>query len=146
MDQNKGIDKNQIAGILLIGAIMLGFGWWQTKNAPPVEPATESTQDVEQVLEEQLASESQQVADAVVTSEPDTFSPEEITISNAELSLTFSSAGATLTSAALADYHTYDDTAKTEALDLIQGNSQVFDIKLIVRGLLGSSPIASVGI
>lgn len=130
MDQNKGIDKNQIAGILLIGAIMLGFGWWQTKNAPPVEPATESTQDVEQVLEEQLASESQQVADAVVTSEPDTFSPEEITISNAELSLTFSSAGATLTSAALADYHTYDDTAKTEALDLIQGNSQVFDIRL----------------
>ncbi len=130
MEQNKGIDKNQIAGILLIGAIMLGFGWWQTKNAPPVEPATESTQDVEQVLEEQLASESQQVADAVVTSELDAFSPEEITISNAELSLTFSSAGAILTSAALADYHTYDDTAKTEALDLIQGNSQVFDIRL----------------
>ena len=129
MEQNKGIDKNQIAGILLIGAIMLGFGWWQTKNAPPVESATEATQDVEQVLEEELASESQ-VADAVVPSEPDAFSPEEITISNAELSLTFSSAGATLTNAALADYHTYDDTAKTEALDLIKGNSQVFDIRL----------------
>ena len=129
MEQNKGIDKNQIAGILLIGAIMLGFGWWQTKNAPPVESATESTQDVEQVLEEEFASESQ-VADVVVTSEPDAFSPEEITISNAELSLTFSSAGATLTSAALADYHTYDYTAKTEALDLIKGNSQVFDIRL----------------
>ena len=129
MEQNKGIDKNQIAGILLIGAIMLGFGWWQTKNAPPDESATEATQDVEQVLEEELVSESQ-VADAVVPSEPDAFSPEEITISNAELSLTFSSAGATLTSAALADYHTYDDTAKTEALDLIKGNSQVFDIRL----------------
>ena len=129
MEQNKGIDKNQIAGILLIGAIMLGFDWWQTKNAPPVESATEATQDVEQVLEEELASESQ-VADAVVPSQPDAFSPEEITISNAELSLTFSSAGATLTSAALADYHTYDDTAKTEALDLIKGNSQVFDIRL----------------
>ena len=129
MEQNKGIDKNQIAGILLIGAIMLGFGWWQTKNAPPVESATEATQDVEQVLEEEFASESQ-VADVVVTSEPDAFSPEEITISNAELSLTFSSAGAILTSAALADYHTYDDTAKTEALDLIKGNSQVFDIRL----------------
>ena len=129
MEQNKGIDKNQIAGILLIGAIMLGFGWWQTKNAPPVESATEATQDVEQVLEEEFASESQ-VADVVVPSEPDAFSPEEITISNAELSLTFSSAGATLTNAALADYHTYDDTAKTEALDLIKGNSQVFDIRL----------------
>lgn len=129
MEQNKGIDKNQITGILLIGAIMLGFGWWQTKNAPPVEPATESTQNVEQVLEEELAGESQ-VADVVVASEPDAFSPEEITISNAELSLTFSSAGAILTSAALADYHTYDDSAKTEALDLIKGNSQVFDIRL----------------
>ena len=129
MEQNKGIDKNQITGILLIGAIMLGFGWWQTKNAPPVEPATESTQNVEQVLEEELAGKSQ-VADAVVASEPDAFSPEEITISNAELSLTFSSAGAILTSAALADYHTYDDSAKTEALDLIKGNSQVFDIRL----------------
>ena len=129
MEQNKGIDKNQIAGILLIGAIMLGFGWWQTKNAQPVESATEATQDVEQVLEEEFASESQ-VADVVVPSEPDAFSPEEITISNAELSLTFSSAGAILTSAALADYHTYDDTAKTEALDLIKGNSQVFDIRL----------------
>ena len=129
MEQNKGIDKNQIAGILLIGAIMLGFGWWQTKNAPLVESATEATQDVEQVLEEELVSESQ-VADAVVPSEPDAFSPEEITISNAELSLTFSSAGATLSSAALADYHTYDDTTKTEALDLIKGNSQVFDIRL----------------
>jgi len=129
MEQNKGIDKNQIAGILLIGAIMLGFGWWQTKNAPPVESATEATQDVEQVLEEEFASESQ-VADVVVPSEPNAFSPEEITISNAELSLTFSSAGAILTSAALADYHTYDDTAKTEALDLIKGNSQVFDIRL----------------
>ena len=129
MEQNKGIDKNQIAGILLIGAIMLGFGWWQTKNAPPVESAAEATQDVEQVLEEELVSESQ-ITDVVVTSEPDAFSPEEITISNAELSLTFSSAGATLTSAALADYHTYDDTAKTEALDLIKGNSQVFDIRL----------------
>ena len=129
MEQNKGIDKNQITGILLIGAIMLGFGWWQTKNAPPAESATESTQNVEQVLEEELAGKSQ-VADAVVASEPDAFSPEEITISNAELSLTFSSAGAILTSAALADYHTYDDSAKTEALDLIQGNSQVFDIRL----------------
>ena len=129
MEQNKGIDKNQITGILLIGAIMLGFGWWQTKNSPSIEPATESTQNVEQVLEEELAGKSQ-VADAVVASEPDAFSPEEITISNAELSLTFSSAGAILTSAALADYHTYDDSAKTEALDLIKGNSQVFDIRL----------------
>ena len=69
MEQNKGIDKNQITGILLIGAIMLGFVV-ANKNAPPVEPATESTQNVEQVLEEELAGKSQ-VADAVVASEPD---------------------------------------------------------------------------
>ncbi|MAZ96417.1 MAG: membrane protein insertase YidC [Flavobacteriales bacterium] len=128
MEQNKGIDKNQIAGILLIGAIMLGFGWWQTKNAPPVEPAMEATQDVEQGIEDELVTANQTVD--VVTSVPDSFSPEEVTLSNAELSLTFSTAGATMTSAALADYHTYDDTAKIEALDLIKGNSQVFDVRL----------------
>ncbi|MDC1021961.1 membrane protein insertase YidC [Schleiferiaceae bacterium] len=128
MEQNKGIDKNQIAGILLIGAIMLGFGWWQTKNAPPVEPAMEATQDVEQGIEDELVTANQTID--VVTSVPDSFSPEEVTLSNAELSLTFSTAGATMTSAALADYHTYDDTAKIEALDLIKGNSQVFDVRL----------------
>ena len=128
MEQNKGIDKNQIAGILLIGAIMLGFGWWQTKNAPPVEPAMEATQDVEQGIEDELVTANQTVD--VATSVPDSFSPEEVTLSNAELSLTFSTAGATMTSAALADYHTYDDTAKIEALDLIKGNSQVFDVRL----------------
>ena len=128
MEQNKGIDKNQIAGILLIGATMLGFGWWQTKNAPPVEPAMEATQDVEQGIEDELVTANQTVD--VVTSVPDSFSPEEVTLSNAELSLTFSTAGATMTSAALADYHTYDDTAKIEALDLIKGNSQVFDVRL----------------
>ena len=44
--------------------------------------------------------------------------------------MTFSSDGAMLTSAALSGYHTYDDTTKTEALDLIKGNSQVFDVRL----------------
>ena len=57
------------------------------------------------------------------------------------MSLTFSSDGAMLTSAALADYHTYDDSAKTEALDLIQGNSQVFDIRLPGGEALSSKEI-----
>ena len=49
---------------------MLGFGRWQTKNAGRLN-LLESTQDVEQVLEEEFASESQ-VAD-VVLFRPDAF-------------------------------------------------------------------------
>lgn len=129
MEQNRGIDKNQIAGILLIGAIMLGFGWWQTKNSPSIEPTTQDTGGVEQVIEEKLLRKSI-VPDGIDSSELNSFVAEELTISNAKLSLTFSSDGAMLTSAALSGYHTYDDTTKTEALDLIKGNSQVFDVRL----------------
>ncbi|MEC8458596.1 MAG: membrane protein insertase YidC [Bacteroidota bacterium] len=129
MQQNTGIDKNQIAGILLIGAIMLGFGWWQTKNSVPIEPTTQATEGVEQVIEDKLLRKSPG-PEEIDSSELDSFVAEELTISNAELSLTFSSAGAMLTSAALSGYHTYDDTTKTEALDLIKGNSQVFDVRL----------------
>ena len=120
MEQNRGIDKNQIAGILLIGAIMLGFGWWQTKNSPSIEPTTQDTEGVEQVIEEKLLRKSL-VPDGIDSSELNSFVAEELTISNAKLSLTFSSDGAMLTSAALSGYHTYDDTTKTEALDFIQG-------------------------
>ena len=132
MEENRGIDKNQIAGFLLIGAIMLGFGWWQTKNAPQIQPenAADATEVVDEVAVDVLSEDAKPALEMEAAADSNAFAAQEITISNAELSLTFSSAGASLTSAALAEYHTYDDTAKTTALDLIQGNSQVFDLQL----------------
>ena len=132
MEENRGIDKNQIAGFLLIGAIMLGFGWWQTKNAPQIQPenATDATEVVEEVAADALSEDTKPALEMEAVADSNAFTAQEVTISNAELSLTFSSAGASLTSAALSEYHTYDDTTKTTALDLIQGNSQVFDLQL----------------
>jgi len=129
MEENKGIDKNQIAGFLLIGAIMLGFGWWNSINAPEVQPEN-TTEVVEEVAADALNEDAKPALEVEAVADSNAFTAQEVTISNAELSLTFSSAGASLTSAALADYHTYDDTAKTEALDLVKGNSQVFDLQL----------------
>lgn len=130
MEENKGIDKNQIAGFLLIGAIMLGFGWWNTRNSSeaqiePVNEVVEERSVTDFLIEDEKPALK---VDAVIDS--NAFVAQEVTISNAELSLTFSTAGASLTSAALADYHTYDDTAKTQSLDLIKGNNQVFDLRL----------------
>ena len=76
MEQNRGIDKNQIAGILLIGAIMLGFGWWQTKNSPSIEPTTQDTEGVEQVIEEKLLRKSL-VPDGIDSSELNSFVAED---------------------------------------------------------------------
>ena len=129
MEENKGIDKNQIAGFLLMGAIILGFGWWNSINAPEVQPEN-ATEVVEEVASDALSEDAKPAMEVEAVADSNAFTAQEVTISNAELSLTFSSAGASLTSAALADYHTYDDTAKTEALDLVKGNSQVFDLQL----------------
>lgn len=129
MEENRGIDKNQIAGFLLIGAIMLGFGWWQTKNAPEIQPENEA-EVVEEVATEFLSEDVKQAAEVAHVTDSNALKAQEVVISNEELSLTFSAFGASLTSAALAEYHTYDDTAKTTALDLIEGNDQVFDLQL----------------
>ena len=108
---------------------MLGFGWWNSINAPEVQPEN-ATEVVEEVASDVLSEDAKPALEVEAVADSNAFTAQEVTISNAELSLTFSSAGASLTSAALADYHTYDDTAKTEALDLVKGNSQVFDLQL----------------
>ena len=144
MEENKGIDKNQIAGFLLIGAIMLGFGWWNTKNAPEVSPEVATEVVEETAATDALSADAKPAFEVEAVADSNAFVAQEVTISNAELSLTFSSAGASLTSAALADYHTYDDTAKAEALDLIKGNNQVFDLRLPGGEALSSKEFAVV--
>jgi hypothetical protein len=59
-NQNKGLDKNQIIGFVLIAAIMGVFGWWQSINTPdtPLVPIVEESQelvsDPELVVQEEL--------------------------------------------------------------------------------------------
>jgi YidC/Oxa1 family membrane protein insertase len=133
MEENKGLDRNQIAGFVLIAVIMVGFGWWQSKNAPTptTEVTTEVVADQGAVLNE-LATDSKEALLAAGDSaviDSNAFVAESISISNGELELLINTKGAIMEKAALADYHNYDDSAKTEALAFVDGN-QVFDLKL----------------
>ncbi|HAR22053.1 MAG TPA: hypothetical protein DCR47_05760, partial [Cryomorphaceae bacterium] len=123
-NQNKGLDKNQIIGFVLIAAIMGVFGWWQSKNAPeePLEPVVEEA--LESVNESDLV-----VLDgtAVVSAEEldsNGFVAEEFVVENNDLKLTFSTQGARMISAQMKDYQTYDSLPlylvnENQTMDLI---------------------------
>ena len=123
-NQNKGLDKNQIIGFVLIAAIMGVFGWWQSKNAPevPVEPAaTESTEAVsasELVVSDNLSTENSAAIDS------NAFLAEEFVIENTDLILTFSTQGARLVSAQIKGFSTYTGDSlfvvnQNQTMDLI---------------------------
>ncbi len=140
-NQKSGMDRNQIIGFVLIAVIMVGFGWWQSNNAPEVAPVET---DAVEVIETEagaaapsadLATDTKQALldsalvglDAIADS--NVFVAQEIKLSNSDVALTFSTAGAKMTKAALLNYHSYDDTAKVDPLHLVDGN-QVFDVRL----------------
>jgi YidC/Oxa1 family membrane protein insertase len=123
-NQNKGLDKNQIIGFVLIAAIMGVFGWWQSINTPdtPLVPIVEESQelvsDPEFVVQEELEINS--------TSEENSngFLAEEFIIENNDLKLTFSTKGARMISAQIKDYQTYDSLPlylvnENQTMDLI---------------------------
>jgi YidC/Oxa1 family membrane protein insertase len=123
-NQNKGLDKNQIIGFVLIAAIMGVFGWWQSINTPdtPLVPIVEESQelvsDPELVVQEELGINS--------TSEENSngFLAEEFIIENNDLKLTFSTKGARMVSAQIKDYQTYDSLPlylvnENQTMDLI---------------------------
>ena len=123
-NQNKGLDKNQIIGFVLIAAIMGVFGWWQSINTPdtPLVPIVEESQelvsDPELVVQEELEINS--------TSEENSngFLAEEFIIENNDLKLTFSTKGARMISAQIKDYQTYDSLPlylvnENQTMDLI---------------------------
>jgi len=123
-NQNKGLDKNQIIGFVLIAAIMGVFGWWQSINTPdtPLVPIVEESQelvsDPELVVQEELEINS--------TSEENSngFLAEEFIIENNDLKLTFSTKGARMVSAQIKGYQTYDSLPlylvnENQTMDLI---------------------------
>ena len=123
-NQNKGLDKNQIIGFVLIAAIMGVFGWWQSKNAPeePLEPvveeALESVNESDLVVLDETAIVSAEVLDS------NGFVAEEFVVENNDLKLTFSTQGARMISAQMKDYQTYDSLPlylvnENQTMDLI---------------------------
>src|SRR6056300_1322552 len=83
-NQNKGLDKNQIIGFVLIATIMGVFGWWQSKYAPEeaVVPAVEESQVMPTESELIVLDAATENATAVVDSSA--FVAEEFVIENNE--------------------------------------------------------------
>jgi len=123
-NQNSGFDRNQLIGFVLIAVIMVGFGWWQSKNMP--EPVPQET--FEEVVDVPGSSETTEEMATTVAAEvvdSNAFVPQEITVENEDLKLTYSTLGAQLVRAQIKGYQTYDS-----AEVMIVNNNQVWDIKL----------------
>ena len=106
-NQNKGLDKNQIIGFLLIAAIMVVFGWWQSKNAPdtPLVPVVEESQEM--VNESESVDLEELTVDIASEIDSNSFLAEEFVIENNDLKLTFSTKGARMVSAQIKGFDTY---------------------------------------
>ena len=123
-NQNKGLDKNQIIGFVLIAAIMGVFGWWQSINAPdePIVPVVEESQ--ESVSESELVVQEEFSIDSTADENSNGFLSEEFIVENNDLKLTFSTKGARMVSAQVKDYQTYDSLPlylvnENQTMDLI---------------------------
>ena len=123
-NQNRGFDKNQIIGFILVAVIMLGYGWWQIKNVPDeplvpvVEESEESVSDPELVVLDELT------VDTVSEIAINAYQAEEFVVENNDLKLTFSTKGARMISAQILDYQTYDSLPlylvnENQTMDLI---------------------------
>jgi len=123
-NQNRGFDKNQIIGFILLAVIMLGYGWWQSKNVPDeplvpvIEESEESVSDPELVVLDELT------VDTVSEIAINAYQAEEFVVENNDLKLTFSAKGARMISAQIKDYQTYDSLPlylvnENQTMDLI---------------------------
>lgn len=123
-NQNKGLDKNQIIGFVLIATIMGVFGWWQSKYSPEeaVVPAVEESQVMPTESELIVLDAATENATAVVDSSA--FVAEEFVIENNDLKLTFSTLGAKMVSAQIKGFSTYTGDSlfivnENQTMDLI---------------------------
>ena len=109
---------------ILVAVIMLGYGWWQSKNVPDeplvpvVEESEESVSDPELVVLDELT------VDTVSEIAINAYQAEEFVVENNDLRLTFSTKGARMISAQILDYQTYDSLPlylvnENQTMDLI---------------------------
>ena len=107
-----------------MAVIMLGYGWWQSKNVPDeplvpvVEESEESVSDPELVVLDELT------VDTVSEIAINAYQAEEFVVENNDLKLTFSTKGARMISAQILDYQTYDSLPlylvnENQTMDLI---------------------------
>ncbi len=123
-NQNKGLDKNQIIGFVLIATIMGVFGWWQNKNAPEVSVEPAATESTEAVSASELVVSDNPSTENIAAIDSNAFLAEEFVLENNDVKLTFSTKGARMVSAQLKDYQTFDSLPlfvvnENQTMDLI---------------------------
>ena len=133
-NKNNGLDRNQIIGFVLMAVILGSYAWWQSKNIPEVQPV--STQQEEGINSAINVADSRTEVSSIasddamsVAQDSSMFLAKEVMLSNDVLQMTFSTKGAAMVKADLLDYHSYDDTAQTAPLSIIDRN-QIFDISI----------------
>ena len=97
--ENRGTDRNQIIGFVLIGAILIGASFWTQSLDPKPEPAAQEETAVPAAKSEQSPME----AVAVVSTDT-AFVAREAVLENKNLRLTWTTAGAQMVRAELKEY------------------------------------------
>jgi YidC/Oxa1 family membrane protein insertase len=118
MEEERKLDKNQIIGFVIIGILLIGFSWWNSKNAQEqviAEPAIEqveessSTQEgLEQVFEEENSNPQSEVVAAPSDSLEALYAEKTYKIENDLLEITMLGKGAQFKNVHLKEFQTYD--------------------------------------
>ena len=118
MEEERKLDKNQIIGFIIIGILLIGFSWWNSKNAQEQVEATPTTEQVEessssqegleQVFEEEVVNDQAEIAIAPSDSLEALYADKAYTIENDLLEITVLGKGAQFKNVRLKDFQTYD--------------------------------------
>jgi len=128
MEEERKLDKNQIIGFIIIGILLIGFSWWNSKNAQEqidANPTTEQVEEnipsqegLEQAFEEAESSEPKTLA-TVPSDSLEAFYAEKVyTIENDLLEISMLGKGAQFKNVRLKEFQTYDSLP----LQIIDGN------------------------
>jgi YidC/Oxa1 family membrane protein insertase len=128
MEEERKLDKNQIIGFVIIGILLIGFSWWNSKQLEEQEANQPKQEQVEEAqnapLEEVVeVEETSPVDTATAVSEKDSVNAflkeQSYTIENELLSVEINGAGAQFSKVHLKEFQTYDSLP----LHIIDGNS-----------------------
>lgn len=123
MENKTGLDRNQVIGLLLMGAVMLGFGFWNSSNQE--EKAATETTTPEVVKTETPEVDTGMPVEVLMVDDSVQFVPETIELENDVLKVALSTKGAKFETVQLKKYETYDSLP----LNLVNEN-QVFDVQV----------------
>ncbi len=100
LEEKRGLDRNQLIGFLLIGAILIGASFWSQSQLPKEPVATQTTPVEETALP---ASPKKQTVPILVSADT-SWKPAIVVLENEDLLLEWTTAGAQLVKAELKKY------------------------------------------